>query len=67
MPIRILLAVFCSVLGVGLLIAEDGLQAKACLLRHPHEDPSLLSSTARPLQQSFTNAGIFVNKKRHFS
>jgi hypothetical protein len=40
-----------------------GLQAKACLLRHPDEDPSLLSSVTRALQQLFTNARIFVNEK----
>jgi hypothetical protein len=41
------------------LAQAAGLQAKACLLRHPDEDPSLLSSVARALQQLFNKCRDF--------
>jgi hypothetical protein len=43
-----------------------GLQAKACLLRHPHEDPSLLSSVVRALKQSSQMPGFLSIKSITF-
>jgi hypothetical protein len=49
------------------LAQAAGLQAKSCQLRHPREDPSLLSSVPHALRQLLTNAWVFVNKKHHLA